>query len=90
MVFTLNVLFYNFSSVLFIKFQNHSQRFELSSAAWKPNQSRVFETIGNFTGGEWQLTQPVFPNEQYGFNGRHFTVVTNLVSCRWKSVNEGL
>ena len=40
----------------------------------------MFETIGNFTGGEWQLTQPVFPNEQYGFNGRHFSVVTNLVS----------
>ena len=61
------------------EFQNHT-RFALSSAAWKSNQCRVFETIGNFTGGEWQLTHPVFPNEQYGFNGRHFTVVTNLVS----------
>ena len=55
-------------------------RFALSSAAWKPNRRRVFETIGDFIGEKWQLTQPVFPNEQYGFNGRHFTVVTNLVS----------
>ena len=78
---SLNVLtfFDFFLQFCLFEFQNHTH-FELSSAAWKPSKHRVFETIGNFTGGEWQLTQPVFPNEQYGFNGRHFTVVTNLVS----------
>ena len=51
----------------------------MSYVTYKPKQCRVFETIGNFIGEKWKLTQPVFPNEQYRFNGRHFTVVTNLV-----------
>ena len=61
-------------------FQKSAQRFEVFSVAWKPNQRRVFETVGHLARGKWKLTQPVFPNEQYGFNRRHFKVVTNLVS----------
>ena len=74
------VVLFDMFKPIFLELQNHTQSLKLSSAAWKANKRRVFETVGHFTGGEWQLTQPVFPSEMYGFNGRHFTVITNLVS----------
>ena len=40
----------------------------------------------NVTDG-WHLQDKVFPNEQYGFNGRHF-IVTTLIIVSVNMIND--
>ena len=50
----------------------------LESTLWKP-QGRRFSVVGTFHRNDWYINGKVFPNKDYGLNGRSFIVSTNLV-----------
>ena len=51
---------------------------EFHAAMWKP-YGREFQSIGHFKDGRVSMISKPFPNEDYGFNGRHFIITVNAV-----------
>ncbi len=48
------------------------------SADWTP-EGRKFSHIGSHKEHKLHMQNNIFPNEKYGFNGREFTITTNMV-----------
>ena len=49
-------------------------------AAMWTKQGRQFKEIGEYHHRILYMKELLFPNEEYGFNGRRFVVSTNFVS----------
>ncbi len=49
------------------------------SAFWTP-KGRHFQEVGTFINNSLQQIDQLYPNEKFGFNGRHIEITTLFVS----------